>query len=224
MKRVSSKMPIPKILASVPIYNAVAPEPFMFFMVASQETGRAEVRGEYSVRWMATGPKVKIPLVRNISCDQMLKLGADYLAFVDDDMLLQPKEIFGRLLSQDKDIISPLFFRSSGDIQPLMFQMNGDGEPSPIEQWERGSLVEATGGTGTGVMLIKRKVLEAMQPPWFYYPENSTRSMDVHFCLRAIELGFKVWCDTSIVCKQMGKAYPVGEEEYLKYKQLTQTQ
>jgi hypothetical protein len=51
-------MPIPKILASVPIYNAVTPEPFMFFMVCSQETGRAELRGEYSLRWMATGPKV----------------------------------------------------------------------------------------------------------------------------------------------------------------------
>ena len=216
-------MSIPKILASVPIYHAVEPEPFMFFLVCSQETGRAEMRGEYSLRWMATGPKVKIPLVRNISCEQAIKNNADFLAFVDDDMILQPKEIFSILAAHDKDIISPLFFRSSGVIAPLVFEMNG-GEPEPIKSWEKGALIEATGGVGTGVMLIKRQVLEEMGSPWFYYPENSTRSMDVHFCLRAIQLGFKVWCDTSIVCRQMGQARSIGIEEYEKYRELTQAQ
>lgn len=190
----------------------------MNLLIASQETGMAELRGDYKAKWLVGGPKVKIQNVRNISCRAALNGGATHLGFVDDDMLLSPPDIFARLLRHDKDIISPLFFRSGGNHEPLIFNLNGDGEPHPILDYERNALFEVSGGVGTGVMLIKRKVLEAIGEPWFFYPNDSHRGMDIHFCLRAIKLGFKVWCDTSIVVKQMGMASPVGEADFLRFK------
>lgn len=205
-----------RILCSVPVYHALDPLPFMSFLDVSQETGRAEVAGKYSVRWLVGGPKVKTQIVRNISCRTTLTGGASHLAFVDDDMLLGPRDIFERLLAHDKDIVSPLFFRAAGNFDPLVFHLDGDGEPCPITDYPKDTLFEAPAGVGTGVMLIKREVLEALEDPWFFYPQQSTRSMDVDFCLRAIAKGFKVWCDTSIIVKQMGLPKPVGEEDFLR--------
>jgi len=191
------------------------PEPLMNFMLVSQESGRAEARGEYSVRWLIGGPKVKTENVRNISCVTALKGGASHLLFIDDDMLISPPDIIGKLLALDKDIVSPLFFRSSGNFDPLVFNINGDGEPHPIMNYPQKEVFQVNGGVGTGVMLIKRAVLEAMKPPYFYYPPNTTRGADLHFCMRAIDKGFTVWCDSSLVVNQMGMARPVGEIDFL---------
>jgi GT2 family glycosyltransferase len=192
------------------------PEPLMNFLLVSQESGRAEARGEYSVRWLIGGPKVSTPKVRNISCEAALKGGATHLLFADDDMLLCPPDIIGKLLARDKDIIAPLFFRSSGNFDPLVFNVNGDGEPHPILDYPHNELFQVDGGVGTGVILIKREVIEAIGAPYFFYPENSTRGADLHFCMRAIKKGFQVWCDTSLIVKQMGMAHPIGETDFLK--------
>jgi hypothetical protein len=205
-----------RILCSIPVYHAVDPLPFLQFLDVAQATGLAEAAGKYSVRWLVGGPKVKTQNVRNISCAAAVKGKATHLAFVDDDMILQPSNIFEILLGHDKDIVSPLFFRSSGNFDPLVFHLNGNGEPQPMRDYPKNALFEATGGVGTGVMLIKREVLEALPEPWFFYPQNSNRSMDLDFCLRAIAKGFSVWCDTSIIVKQMGMPKTVGEEDYLR--------
>lgn len=212
-----------RVLFSVPCYHSMEPEPLMNFLITAQECGKAEAQGLYSVRWLVGGPKVKTQNVRNISCSAALKGGATHLAFADDDMLISPPDIIGRLLEKDKDIIAPLFFRSSGNHDPLVFNLNGDGEPHPIEDYPKNSLFQVTGGVGTGVMLIKREVLEAIGDPWFYYPENSTRSMDLHFCMRAIAKGFSVWCDTSLIVRQMGPRQPIGEEHFLNHKSMNLT-
>jgi hypothetical protein len=207
-----------RILCSVPCYHAMDPLPLMHFLDVSQETGRAEAAGKYSVRWLVGGPKVKTQNVRNISCAATLNGGATHLAFVDDDMLLGPRDIFEKLLAHDKDIVAPLFFRSSGNFDPLVFHLNGDGEPHPITDYPKNALFKASGGVGTGVMLIKRAVLERVgdNNGWFHYPLDSTRSMDLDFCIRAIGKGFKVWCDSSIIVKQMGLPAPVGEDDFLR--------
>ncbi|MBF0562597.1 MAG: hypothetical protein HQL37_11370 [Alphaproteobacteria bacterium] len=204
-----------RILCSVPVYHAVEPLPFAHFLSLSQESGRAEAAGKYEVRWLVGGPKVKTQNVRNTSCRVALDGNATHLAFIDDDMLPEPKDILERLLAHDKDIVAPLFFRSSGNFDPLVFDLDGSGEPVPMLNYPRNALFQVNGGVGTGVMLIKSRVLKAMHDPWFYYLTNSARSMDVHFCIRAISMDFEVWCDSSIIVRQMGLPNPVGEADFL---------
>lgn len=43
-------------------------------------------------------------------------------------------------------------------------------------------------------MLIRREVLEAVEPPWFEYGD---RSEDIMFCEKAKAAGFEIYCDLS---------------------------
>jgi hypothetical protein len=53
---------------------------------------------------------------------------------------------------------------------------------------------------GSGVMMIARRVLEAIPHPFRndYDPEGiKTRGLDSNFCRRAKKLGYSVWVDTN---------------------------
>jgi hypothetical protein len=203
----------PRILACVPTYHAVDPAPFLHFMIVSQETGRAEARGQYAVRWMAGGPKVKLLRVRNGACKQALDIGASHLLLVDDDMLLNPADIIGRLLQADKDIVGPLFFRSDGNYDPLVFRLGSDDVFWPIFDYPQKQLfkVDAIGG---GVMLIRRRVLETLHDLWFVPAPDGSASTDLPFCRKVTQAGFEVWCDSSMPVLQMGLPQPPGERNF----------
>ena len=52
-------------------------------------------------------------------------------------------------------------------------------------------------------MLIKREVLEAMEFPWFDFEQvdvGNEKSEDYAFCDKAIEIGFEVWIEPSVIC------------------------
>lgn len=51
---------------------------------------------------------------------------------------------------------------------------------------------------GTGCMLIKREVLEAVGHPWFKCHEMTAGGEDFYFCERAKQEGFEVWGDFSV--------------------------
>lgn len=61
------------------------------------------------------------------------------------------------------------------------------------------TLVEAD-ALGTGCMLIKREVLEAVGYPWFKCHEGTPGGEDFYFCERAKEHGYGVWGDFSVQC------------------------
>jgi len=205
---------IPRVLASVPVYTAVTPEPYIHHLTFSQETGRAEMRGEYSVRWMCSGPKDQIRFARNAACSIAVAKKADWLLFIDDDMLV-PKDLLAKLLAHNVPIVAPIFFRSGGNHDPLVFKTGPDGLPVSIHNYPVDSLFEAPAGVGTGVMLIKREVLEAVGEPWFTWPDNEAKGMDLEFCRCAREKGFKSYCDSSILVQQMQKATPVGFAQWM---------
>lgn len=61
------------------------------------------------------------------------------------------------------------------------------------------AVVEAD-ALGTGCMLIKRGVLEAIPKPWFKCHEMTSGGEDFYFCDRAKERGFGVYGDFSVQC------------------------
>jgi hypothetical protein len=205
---------MPRILATVPVYNAVAPAPYITHLILSQESGKAEAAGRYSLRWCVPGPKAKVVVARNHSSQICLSGGGDYLLLIDDDMVV-PHDMVDQLLRHDVDIISPIFFRSMPPIEPLIFDLDELGNPMPIMDYPADQLFETPGGSGTGVMLIKRKVLEAMEVPIWIGTIDPTVGEDVLFCRRARDLGFRSWCDSSVKVSQMSVAVPVGEKQYM---------
>lgn len=205
---------IPKVICTVPVYKSVEALPFMHFLLFASEVGKAEMQGAYKVRWNVGGPGVRTSLVRNSAAQIAIDSGADYLLFIDDDMLVPPF-ILAKLLSLDKPIATPIFFRSGPPYDPLVFDLV-DEIPTPMMKYPVDQVFLAPGGIGTGVMLIKTEVLRAVGAPYFYYPEDPSKGMDLEFCRRAREAGYDAWCDSRLLVKQMGNSAPVGMDQWVK--------
>lgn len=204
---------IPKILITIPCYRSVEALPYMTHLIFAQETGKAEAAGKYKVRLNVGGPGVRVPLVRNGAVEIAKSLQADYLFFIDDDMLVGPK-ILEHLLSLDLPIVSPIFFRSGEPYNPLVFDIDPEGYPDSMTDYPVDQVFEAPGGCGTGVMLIKMEVFEALESPYFFYPKDAGRGMDLEFCRRARDRGFATYCDSRVLVEQMEEPKPVGRAQW----------
>lgn len=124
-------------------------------------------------------------------------LQGEWVWFIDDDHTF-PHEIVMKLLARDVDIVAPLVLRRQSPFWPVA---TVDGNYLDVSRYRPGDLVEAQ-FTGSSGMLIRKKVLDAIEPPWFpapdYDEQGRRRSEDVNFCLKAAEAGFSIHVDTGI--------------------------
>lgn len=120
----------------------------------------------------------------------------DYLMMLDDDVT-PPVNILD-LLDFDKDIITPVMFTRQGrNVYPLVMNRTKDGKYRNKNVEDIKGLTEVD-ATGSGCMIIKRKVLEH---PDLKFPFKNhydldgvkTTGLDFNFCTRAKKAGFKVW-------------------------------
>lgn len=118
--------------------------------------------------------------------------------FLDSDMRIPPT-VITRLLAHDKDMVGASYRRR--------------GEPHDLMSWGLDDKVDPTvypAGTGliqrgalpAGCVLIKRRVFEAMEYPYYRLEMGKTlkdfKSYDVLFCRDIRKLGFEVWEDTDL--------------------------
>jgi len=149
---------------------------------------------------------------RNQGCQRTLETGHEYLFFLDDDVIVPPDTIL-RLMNHNLDIVSGLYYRRQLPLAPVMMKEFLGKNTQWITNYQPDSLVEAD-LIGCGCLLIKRKVLEIMSPPWFEWKCDPFRwpdltsfercSEDFDFCRKAQKLGFKLYVDTSIQCHHAG--------------------
>lgn len=103
------------------------------------------------------------------------------------------------LLACDKDIVSgitPAFYDD-------FFWMGQIEKDVQIKIHQKPKELTPAARAGGPAMLIKRKVLEKMEFPWFDFEQveiGAEKSEDYAFCDKAIELGFEVWIEPSVVC------------------------
>ena len=121
----------------------------------------------------------------------------------------------------DVDVISGLYIqRIPGRHTLELYRSDEHGNVTNIP-WDdikqRIGLQEVT-ACGFGCVLIKGEVLRKMEYPHFVYKSAidhaHTHSEDVYFCLKAKENGFRVWCDTTILCDHVGSfTFKVQDEK-----------
>lgn len=180
--------------------------------------------------------RVIIDRARNAFAKAAVDRNADYLLFIDDDMIFEP-DALTRLLARDKDIIAGLFFQRTQPVTPLVFRFQKPEPgadfgtfhkftPSEIFTAEKtGALLECD-ATGTGFTLIKTDVFTALkaddpQAPWFQTVDRGEAgfmSEDVYFCTRAKECGFRVFVDTSLKVGHIGD-YVYGFDDFARNKE-----
>lgn len=139
---------------------------------------------------------------RNTIVKKFLETSGDFLLMIDDDTT-PPYDLNLDLLTElDKDIL----------VLPYPLNMNTQTEddlfwsifPEPEKMTKKkGKGLEEIYAAGTGFVLIKRKVLEALDPPFKYLRDkydNIDKAEDYLFCERAREKGFKTWVDWDYPC------------------------
>lgn len=140
----------------------------------------------------------------------------DYLFSVDSDIVFE-KDTLKKLLSHNKDVVSGIYIQRKEEKVLEIYRLNGNGGVSNIPFSEiQGNQLAEISACGFGCVLIKSDVIRKIGYPQFIYRDaldhKDTVSEDVYFCARAIEEGFKIWADTTVLCEHIGnKKYKVIE-------------
>lgn len=188
----------------------------------------------------------KLTKVRNRPADvarnEIIKqLEKDWLFFMDSDQNFPP-DALARLLSWNLDVVSGLYFKSPGHPVPHVYRYAWQGEeghlyismidevanylmrykdelrsglPAIILPGKREDLIECD-GVGAGCLLVHRRVLEAIEPPWFEYAPNSYMGEDFNFCRKVQQAGYKIYCDPGVICGHQEKGL-VGHQHFLNW-------
>lgn len=134
---------------------------------------------------------------------------ADYLFFVDDDMLFPPNALV-KLLSHQEPIVGGLYFARSAPYLPIAYRHVEDNQWIAVTQYSAG--LQEVDAIGTGCLLIRRDVLEKLERPWFEFSDRMGE--DMYFCHQAKKLGYKVLLDGDVKCKHL-TTVEVSEEMFL---------
>lgn len=153
----------------------------------------------------------QIDQIRNLIAHWATKF--DYLFSVDSDIVL-PRNTLDKLISHDKDIVTGIYIQRK--VNQHILELYKNGRNIKYDEIKGLDLVEVD-SCGFGCILIKSKVIEDIKYPQFVYKSaidhKDTISEDTFFCIRARELGYKVYADPSIQCNHIGSYVHVVDSE-----------
>lgn len=202
-----------RVLVAVPTTGSIHP------ILASRLIKWGSQLPEGNINFYFTYKVAPVDRARNQIVDFFLKtkVGGEpltHILMVDADTI-PPVEALDRLLSHDKDIISGVTPILSFNKKEQALETY-DNCFSHVDRDESGKIVKThvvrrnTGlqelfRCGASCILIKREVFEKLPVPYFLFVPNDdntehVRSEDIYFCDQAREAGFKIFCDTDVVC------------------------
>lgn len=148
---------------------------------------------------------------RNNLARQALKTDADYVLWLDSDMVFAPNTLIRMLKvcnDNDIDFLTAVCFRRKPPYTPCLFDR--------LEKVEKGASYTAllsvpdglfqVGGCGFAGVLMRSDVLLSVQSRFegrMFDPMDGFGE-DVSFCWRARQCGYDIWCDSSIEFGHVG--------------------
>ena len=190
------------ILICVPTYEHIAPETFKSIYVQDAN----EIHGRPLFDFVKGYGCAQ---ARNLCAREALDYGAEYLMFVDSDVII-PNDAVNRLVAADSDIALGVYPRRDTMTGQTEVFLPGDNfldenniNLSDIYKYQDDPVIQVKGG-GMGCTLIKTDLFNKVAYPWFKYVEydnGKVLSEDNYFCWRAKEeADAKIVCDTSVRC------------------------
>ena len=131
---------------------------------------------------------------RNIAVARAQEAGADYLLFLDSDMIF-PQDALHRLLIHQKDIVGAIYTKRVPPYDLLGTMLTGAEPPGAdgLVEMER---------LPTGCLLIRMAVFARMTKPYFHFAvdleQGTLLGEDYVFCDRARIAGYRLWGDFSL--------------------------
>lgn len=164
--------------------------------------------------------RMSIDRMRNLVGETALQYGADYLLFLDDDVLVQ-RDGFERLLACKADIAAGKVVIRGYPFDWMVFQPKGkDKDGLYACKTLPDSGIVPCAAVGFSFCLIKTSILKDIPKPWFVTGLHNTE--DIYFCVKAKQANpkVKIVVDCSVQCGHI--LWPEvmdqrNREEYRKY-------
>ena len=146
-------------------------------------------------------------LSRETLCVNAIKLEADYILWLDSDMVFEPdllRRMMQTMQDADLDFLTAAYFRRSAPYTPVLYRkIDFDGEACKWEELKEvpapdSGLFEVE-GCGFGCVLMKTDIVLDVKGKFgkLFTPIGGTGE-DLSFCWRARQCGYKLMCDPSI--------------------------
>lgn len=200
------------ILIAVPCMDQV-PAPFCQSLAQLQKVGSC-------VLTMKSGSLIYT--ARNDLAKTAIQIDADYVFWLDSDMVFKPDiliRMMDTLEKNDLDILTGLYFRRVPPYSPVLYKkldINSEFETADYAEYSSipDSLFEVA-ACGFGCVLMKTDVFFDVQSKFGnMFAPIGNNGEDVAFCWRARECGFHIWCDPSVICGHVG--YSVVDDQFFK--------
>lgn len=192
-----------KILIIIPCFQYPTPECMeSIFSTISTHGERYDIRVRFVVGYA-------VDMARNQALQLFLQSDAEYLWFVDSDIVVQ-EDTLKRLIESGADVTTAVYYKKSvAERKAEIYKVEDDklvnysSEEMPEELFK----VQAC---GFGCVLLKREVVEKVADqtdiPFDYHKENGlVVSEDIWFCMILMKLGIDIYCDPLASVYHVGK-------------------
>ena len=163
---------------------------------------------------------------RNYLAVQAVKKQFDRVLWLDSDMVFEP-DLFKRLsarLDEGYEFVSGMYFQRVKPIKPNIYkearyERDEEGRNKPVlvkyDDYPRDSIFEIAAAGFGGCMMTVGLLVDVARHFGLPFSPLPSFGEDISFCMRAGELGHKLYCDSSIKLGHVGhKVYT--EEDYYK--------
>lgn len=190
------------ILIAIPTMETV-PAIFCQCLAMLQKEGNCSIA-------MQTGSLVYD--ARNNLSKQALKKGADYVFWLDSDMVFEPtvlKDMLKTMKDYNFDILSGVYYRRKSPYTPVLFdklEIFESGGANTTEFKQIPKEIFEVGGCGFGCVLMNAQVLLDVVAR-YREPFSCIGGIgeDLSFCWRARKCGHKIFADPSINLGHVGQ-------------------
>lgn len=150
---------------------------------------------------------------RNMISLYAIEQGFDNVMWLDSDMMFPPDTLL-RLQAHNEDMVSGLYVKRKTPVEPVLFKTieepvrNADGKLSKnitmYMDFPRDSYFPVA-GCGFGCVLTSTKLLKAVWdrfgPAFTPFPWAGE---DISFCYRVNQMGYTIYCDSTVSCGHIG--------------------
>lgn len=200
-----------KVLIAVPCMDQV-PAPFCQSLAQLKKVGEC-------VLAMKSGSLIYTS--RNSLATMAIQMDADYVFWLDSDMVFQPDTLVRMMDTVQKhniDMLTGLYFRRVPPYSPVLFDKLEMRTKTVLDWSEFKTIPEdlfEVGGCGFGCVLVNTEVLISVQGKHGnMFAPMGNNGEDIAFCIRARDCGYKIICDPSIICGHVG--YSVVDDQFFK--------
>ena len=200
-----------KILIAVPCMDQV-PAPFCQSLAQLKKVGEC-------VLAMKSGSLIYTS--RNSLATMAIQMDADYVFWLDSDMVFRPDTLvrmMDTVQKHDIDMLTGLYFRRVPPYSPVLFDKLEMRTKTVLDWSEFKTIPEdlfEVGGCGFGCVLVNTEVLISVQGKHGnMFAPMGNNGEDIAFCIRAKDCGYKIICDPSIICGHVG--YSVVDDQFFK--------